>query len=92
MRLCFLCLPCSQPLLTALGVYGLLPLLVSQRQGEIGIRMALDVQRGSVVRLILLGTSIWIAVGCVAGVLGSLLIAHGIRAQLFGIAHRYIAF
>jgi putative ABC transport system permease protein len=73
-------------LLTALGVYGLCSLFVSQRQQEIGIRMALGAERGSVVRLILLETSIWIAVGCGAGVLGSLLIAHGIRTQLFGIA------
>ena len=40
-------------LLTAIGIYGMVALLVSQRTQEIGIRMALGASRGNVIAAIM---------------------------------------
>jgi predicted permease len=73
-------------LLTAVGIYGVVSLLVTQRTQEIGIRVALGATPGSVARLIVLKTSMWIGVGAVGGVLGALIAARWMGSLLFGIA------
>jgi putative ABC transport system permease protein len=73
-------------LLTAVGIYGVVSLLVTQRTQEIGIRVALGATPGSVTRLMVLRTSMWIGVGALGGVLGALLAAHWMGSLLFGIA------
>jgi putative ABC transport system permease protein len=72
-------------LLTALGIYGVVALLVSQRSQEIGIRMALGATAKNVVGMMVWQSSKWIAAGAVAGILGSLLVARWIGALLFGV-------
>ena len=54
-------------LLAALGLYGLLAYTVARRTREIGIRMALGASRGDVLRMVLRGAVILVAVGVVAG-------------------------
>ncbi len=72
-------------LLTALGIYGVVSLLVNQRKQEIGVRMALGATHKDVIGMMVWQASWWIAVGAVAGILGSVLLAHWVSSLLFGI-------
>jgi predicted permease len=72
-------------LLTALGIYGVVSLLVNQRTQEIGVRMALGATRKNVVTLIVRQASLWIVIGGVLGVSGSLAMSRWISSLLFGI-------
>jgi putative ABC transport system permease protein len=72
-------------LLTVIGIYGVVSLLVSQRTQEIGIRMALGATPTSVIRIMLWQASIWVGLGAAAGILGSLATARWIGSLLFDI-------
>ena len=72
-------------LLTAIGIYGVVALLVSQRTQEIGIRKALGASRGNVIAAIMWQTFMWIAAGTGAGILTSLMISRWTRSLLFDI-------
>ncbi len=72
-------------LLTALGIYGVVALLVSQRTQEIGIRVALGATPGDVTRMMVWQTSLWIGIGAALGILGSVAAARWIGSLLFGI-------
>lgn len=71
-------------LLAAVGLYGVLSYLATQRTSEIGIRIALGAQRSSVVRLLLFDglTPAWI--GLVVGLIGSGFTVQLIRKMLYG--------
>jgi len=72
-------------LLTAVGIYGVVSLLVNQRTQEIGVRMALGATPRNVIGMMVWQASLWIAIGAVAGILGSLVAARWISSLLFGI-------
>jgi predicted permease len=72
-------------LLAAIGLYGVLSYAVAQRTNEIGIRMALGAERGTVVRMILRETAVLILIGLAAGVPASLACARLIQSKLFGL-------
>jgi putative ABC transport system permease protein len=75
-------------LLTMIGLYGTVSYLVAERRREIGIRMALGAEAGSILRLVMRSVISVLAVGVVAG-LGISLIATGVLQQiLFGLGPR----
>jgi ABC-type antimicrobial peptide transport system permease subunit len=72
-------------LLAAIGTYGILSYLVTERRREIGIRMALGANRGSVLGMVM-GQGMLLAVaGVVIGVIGALAVNQVISTLLFGI-------
>jgi ABC-type antimicrobial peptide transport system permease subunit len=71
--------------LGVVGLYGVIAYSVSQRTREIGVRMALGAQRGSVYQLILGEAGRLIVVGVVVGLAGSVGAAMLMRKLLFGV-------
>ena len=69
--------------LSALGLYGVIAYGVTQRAREIGLRVALGANGGSVARLILGGSVRLVALGCALGIAGAALATRAIRAFLF---------
>lgn len=73
-------------LLSAIGIYGVLAYLVSQRSSEIGIRMALGAGRDDVRRLVLMQGLRPALTGTLAGLGAAVALAHVLRSLLFGVA------
>ena len=71
-------------LLAAIGLYGVLSYLVSQRIMEIGIRIALGAQRSEVLRLVLFDGLRPVLFGLVIGLAGGAAAATFIRSILYG--------
>ena len=71
--------------LAAIGLYGVLSYTVSQRTGEIGIRMALGAQSREVRRLVLIQGMKPALAGIVAGLIGAAFGTQLLRSLLFGI-------
>jgi ABC-type antimicrobial peptide transport system permease subunit len=72
--------------LAAIGTYGILSYMVTERQREIGIRMALGAGHGQVVRLVL-GQGLSIAiVGIALGVGGAFGLSRLVRSLLYGVS------
>jgi putative ABC transport system permease protein len=72
--------------LCSIGLYGVMAYAVTQRTGEIGIRMALGAQTGNVLRLILARGGLLISIGAVLGLGGALLLSRLTASLLFGIS------
>ncbi len=71
-------------LLAAVGLYGVLSYLVTQRVSEIGIRMALGAQRSEVLRLVLVDGLKPVVIGLVIGLAGGAAAGMLIRSILYG--------
>jgi predicted permease len=72
--------------IAAVGIGGVLAFFISQRTGEIGIRMSLGAEPGRVMRMVLADGGILLAAGIGLGIMASLLVARLIRGLLFGVA------
>ncbi len=71
--------------LAAVGVYGVLSYLVTERRQEIGVRMALGADRAMVLRMILKQGLVLTGIGLAAGVAGSLALTRVLQSLLFGV-------
>jgi len=72
--------------LAAIGVYGVLSYLVSQRTSEIGIRMALGA-RASQVRAMVLGqAALWAGIGIAIGLAGAFGLSRLLDSMVFGVS------
>lgn len=71
-------------LLAAIGLYGVLSYLVTQRVKEIGIRIALGAQRSQVLGLILLDGLRPVLIGLLIGLAGGVAAGMLIRSMLYG--------
>ncbi len=71
-------------MLAAVGLYGVLSYLVTQRSAEIGIRMALGAQRGEVLRLVLADGMRPVGLGLVLGLAGGAAAGMLIKSILYG--------
>ena len=72
-------------LLAVIGLYGVMSYTVAQRTREIGIRMALGAEQGSVVWMVMREVLRLIGIGVVAGIPAALALMQVVQSQLFGL-------
>jgi predicted permease len=70
-------------LLAVVGVYGLLSYAVTRRTSEMGVRMALGANSGSIARLVLSEGGMLVLVGVALGLVGSLIATRALQAMLY---------
>ncbi len=72
-------------LLAAIGLYGVVALLVARRRQEIGVRMALGAQAGSILRMVI-GRGFRLAgMGALIGVTGAFFLTRLLQGMLYGV-------
>lgn len=71
--------------LSAVGIYGVISYSVSQRQNEIGIRMALGANPGDVMRMVLRQGLSLAAIGVSLGIGGALATNQALSTMLYGV-------
>jgi predicted permease len=71
--------------LSSIGIYGVISYMVGQRTHEIGIRMALGAERGTVVQMVLRQAGQMVLFGVVAGLLAAVLLGRLMASMLFGV-------
>jgi len=73
-------------LLSAMGLYGLLSASVTQRRGEIGVRVALGATQGSVLRMILREALGLLGLGMALGTIGLTLSTRFVKEMLYNVS------
>jgi len=74
--------------LAAIGLYGVISFLVTQRTQEIGVRMALGATSNNILRLVFAHAMRWTAAGILIGLLGSLAATRWLRSLLYQVPAR----
>ncbi len=73
-------------LLAAVGIYAVISYAVAQRTREIGIRMALGAQRGSLKMMFVRNGLVWGGIGVAAGLAGAVSLSRLMTALLFDVS------
>ncbi len=73
-------------LLAAIGLYGVMSYSVARRTREIGIRMALGAERGTVMWLVLREVVLLVLLGVAIGLPVALVLSRLVQSQLFGLS------
>ena len=76
---------CVAVMLAAIGIYGLLAYVVTQRTPEIGVRLAMGATPKDVARLFVREGAALTIVGVAAGLAGALAAARALTTLLFGV-------
>jgi putative ABC transport system permease protein len=74
--------------LTIVGLYGVMTYSVTRRTREIGVRMALGAQRGTVLKMVLREASILLTSGIAIGIVAALASAPILQSLLYGTGSR----
>ena len=74
--------------LAAIGIYGVVGFLVTQRTREIGVRMALGASPRTIWKMVMSNVAQWTIVGAVFGLLGSWYAAKLLQSLLFQVSTR----
>jgi macrolide transport system ATP-binding/permease protein len=74
-------------MLAAIGLYGVTAYTVARRTSEIGIRMALGAERGSVVAMVMRGAMMQTLLGLAIGIPVALVCVRFVKAQLYEITN-----
>jgi predicted permease len=72
-------------LLTALGIYGLISNIVTERTRELGIRLALGSSTGIAIRTALRPGFVWVLAGAMVGSTASLALGRFLQGYIYGI-------
>ena len=75
-------------LLGVIGIYGVMSYIVTQRTGEIGVRLALGAEPGSVARMIVRQGGLVTLAGLIAGLAAALAGSRLIESLLYGVSPR----
>ncbi len=71
--------------LAAIGIYGTISLLVSERTQEMGIRLALGADRPTILKLVLGQGFVLIAIGLTAGLAGAVILTRALSGLVYGV-------
>jgi predicted permease len=71
--------------LASIGLYGVMAFVVARRSKELGIRLALGAQRGSVIWMVMREVLVLLAIGLVVGVPAAIGLGRYVSSQLYGI-------
>ena len=74
--------------LAVVGIYGVLSYSVAQRTQEIGIRMALDAEEGTILKLVVGQGLARVLLSSAVGVLGAFATAQVLSSLLYGVSPR----
>ncbi len=75
-------------LLASIGLYGVMAFVVARRRKELGIRLALGAQAGSVVWLVMREVLVLLSIGLIVGIPAAMALGRFVASQLYGIQPR----
>lgn len=73
-------------LLSILGIYGVMSYSISQRRGEIGLRLALGASRFNILSLMLIQAGRLTAIGLTLGVIGGIILGRYLESRLYEVS------